>query len=217
MSFCNILRLLLLRKESCLPAFSLLLPKESCLPAFSLLLPKEYGSDVSGHFRAPSEAGLFSCCFCSPSEGEELQYARERCLWPYIPSYCPSPTFGRWAVFRLFLRTFGRWAAFRLFPLTFGRWDFTGLLANALRTVVARSCIFPLPAHLWKVRHFAVVSAHLRKVRNCSMSARGACGRTSHRIVPLPPSEGGLLSGCFCSPSEGGRGGRAPFPVSEFF
>ena len=181
--FCNVLRLLLL-------------PKESCLLAFSLLLPKEYGSDVSGHFRAPSEVGLFSCCFCSPSEGEELQHVRERCLWPYIPSYCPSPTFGRWAVFRLFLRTFGRW-------------DFTGLLANALRTVVARSCIFPIPAHLRKVSRFAVVSTHLRKVSNCSMPTRGDCGRTSHRIVPLPPSEGELLSGHFRSPSEGGKGGRA--------
>ena len=139
----------------------------------------------------PSEGGPFCRRFYSPSEGEELQHVRERCLWPYIPSHCPSPTFGRWA-------------AFRPFPLTFGRWDFTGLLANALRTVVARFCIFPLPAHLRKVGRFAVVSTHLRKVSNCSMSARGACGRTSHRIVPLPPSEGGLLSGHFRSPSEGG-------------
>ena len=153
---------------------------------------------------APLEGEPFCRRFYSPSEGEELQHAHERCLWPYIPSHCPSPTFGRWA-------------AFRPFPLTFGRWDFTGLLANALRTVVARFCIFTIPAHLWKVGCFAVVSTHLRKVSNCSMSARGTCGRTSHRIVPFPPSEGGLFSGCFRSPSEGGRGGRAPFPVSEFF
>ena len=194
-----------LRKVGCFPAVSAHLRKVG-FHRSACECPQNCCSAVL-HFPltcAPLEGEPFCRRFYSPSEGEELQHAHERCLWPYIPSHCPSPTFGRWA-------------AFRLFPLTFGRWDFIGLLANALRTVVARFCIFTIPAHLWKVGCFAVVSTHLRKVSNCSMSARGTCGRTSHRIVPFPPSEGGLFSGCFRSPSEGGRGGRAPFPVSEFF
>ena len=172
----------------CFPAVSAHLRKVGCFPAISTHLRKV------GFHRSACECPQ-NCCSavlhfshtCTPSEGGPF---RRRF---YSPS---EATFGRWAVFRLFLRTFGRW-------------DFTGLLANALRTVVARFCIFPLPAHLWKVSRFAVVSTHLRKVRNCSMPTRGACGCTSHRIVPFPPSEGGLFSGCFRSPSEGGRGGRA--------
>ena len=143
---------------------------------------------------APLEGGLFCRRFYSPSEGEELQHAHERCLWPYIPSHCPSPTFGRWA-------------AFRPFPLTFGRWDFTGLLANALRTVVARSCIFTIPAHLRKVCCFPAISAHLRKVgfhRSACECPQNCCSAVLHFPLTCAPSEGELLSGHFRSPLEGG-------------
>ena len=128
-----------LRKVGCFPAVSTHLRKVG-FHRSACECPQNCCSAVL-HFPltcAPLEGEPFCRRFYSPSEGEELQHAHERCLWPYIPSHCPSPTFGRWAVFRPFL-------------LTFGRWDFTGLLANALRTVVARSCIFTIPAHLRKV------------------------------------------------------------------
>ena len=158
------------------------LRKVGCFPAVSAHLRKV------GFHRSACECPQ-NCCSavlhfshtCTPLEGGPFRTVVARfCIFP-IPAHLRKV--GRFAVVSTHLRK--------------------------VSTVVARFCIFPLPAHLWKVSRFAVVSTHLRKVSNCSMPTRGACGRTSHRIVPLPPLEGGLFSGHFCSPSEGGRGGRA--------